>query len=169
MTPGVCCVTDTNIWIDLQEGGLLDSVFEMDVTWLIPDLVERELVEHKSEENLRVRLVEWGLVIRALDGDEIEAVIDLGSTYARPSRTDLATLVVADNDNGILVTGDAALRDAAEGEGIEVHGTLWIVDALVVQEIVRKREAARALQLMMDGDRRLPQNEVERRVQRWSS
>lgn len=158
MTPGVCCVTDTNIWIDLQEGGLLDSVFEMDVKWLIPDLVERELVEHEAGESLSVRLVEWGLVIRALDGDEIEAVIDLGSTYARPSRTDLATLVVADNENGILVTGDAALRDAAEGEGIEVHGTLWIVDALVAQEIVRKREAARSLQLMMDGDRRLPQS-----------
>lgn len=164
MTPGVRCVTDTNIWIDLQVGGLLDRVFELEVQWLIPDLVERELGKELS-----TQLVERGLVIRSLDGEEIDAVRNLGSTYVRPSRTDLATLVVAENENGILVTGDAALREAAKSEGTEVHGTLWIVDALVAEEIVRKPEAARALQLMMDGDRRFPRTEVTRRMQKWSS
>lgn len=163
MTPGVCCVTDTNVWIDLQTGGLLDSVFELEVRWLIPDLVERELGA-----NLSARLVEWGLIIRPLDGEEIEAVVALGGESIRPSRTDLSTLVVADSENGILVTGDGALRDAAEAEGTGVHGTLWIVDALVSQDVVREQEAARALQLMMDGDRRLPRRAVERRVQKWS-
>lgn len=160
----MCCVTDTNIWIDLQAGGLLDSVFELDVRWLIPDLVERELGESFS-----ARLVEWGLVIRPLSGEEVEAVIDLAETYPRPSRTDLATLVVANTEGGILTTGDAALRDAGQSEDTEVHGTLWIVDALVQQEIIRQREAARALQLMMDGDRRLPHSEVQRRIKEWRS
>jgi hypothetical protein len=162
VSPGVCCVTDTNIWIDLQEGGLLDSVFELDAQWLIPDLVERELGARLS-----TRLVEWGLAIRSLDGDEIEAVMSLSASYVRPSRTDLSTLVVANSEHGILVTGDGALRAAAKEEGTEVHGTLWIVDALVAQEIVREQEAARALQLMMDGDRRLPRSEVQKRINRW--
>lgn len=76
----------------------------------------------------------------------------------------MATLVVARAEDGILVTGDGALRDAAETEGIEVHGTLWIVDALVDTGTVAPPEAARALQLMMEADRRLPEDEVNQRV-----
>jgi hypothetical protein len=80
----------------------------------------------------------------------------------------MATLVVARAENGILVTGDAALRDAADEEDIEVHGTLWVVDALVDTGTVEPPEAARALQLMMEADRRLPEDEVHHRLENWS-
>lgn len=162
MSPGVCCVTDTNIWIDLRVGGLLDSVFELDVRWLIPDLIRRELGQ-----DLAVLLLEWGLEERTLSGDEVEAVVELNAQYVGPSRTDMATLVVARTENGILVTGDSALREAARAEGIEVHGTLWVVDHLVDTGTVRPNEAARALQLMMEGKRRLPHAEMRRRIQKW--
>ena len=106
--------------------------------------------------------------VRSLTGEEIEAVIRLNQSYSAPSRTDMATLVVARAENGILVTGDGALRDAADEEEIEVHGTLWVVDALVDTETVEPAEAARALQLMMEADRRLPKEEVDRRIDKWS-
>ncbi len=163
MSPGACCVTDTNVWIDLRVGNLLDNVFELDARWLIPDLVGRELSTKRKE-----LLVGWGLEVRSLTGEEIEAVIRLNDTYSAPSRTDMATLVVARAEEGILVTGDAALRDAADEEGIEVHGTLWVVDALVDTEIVGPAEAARALQRMVEADRRLPEEEVNRRIHKWS-
>jgi uncharacterized protein YacL len=163
VSPGACCVTDTNVWIDLRVGNLLDNVFELDARWLIPDLVGRELGTERKE-----LLVEWGLEVRSLTGDEVEAVIRLNETYSAPSRTDMATLVVARAENGILVTGDAALRDAADEEDIEVHGTLWVVDALVDTGTVEPPEAARALQLMMEADRRLPEDEVHHRLENWS-
>jgi hypothetical protein len=53
-------VTDTNVWIDLRVGNLLDNVFELDARWLIPDLVGHELgTERKG------LLVEWGLEVRS--------------------------------------------------------------------------------------------------------
>jgi predicted nucleic acid-binding protein len=162
VSPGICCVTDTNIWIDLRVGGLLDSVFELDARWLIPDLIRRELGEDLAD-----LLMEWGLEERVLSGDEVEAVIELNAKYAGPSRTDMATLVVARTEGGVLVTGDSALRDAASAEGIEVHSTLWIVDHLVNTGTVRPNEAARALQLIMEGKRRLPHTEVRRRIKKW--
>jgi len=162
VSPGACCVTDTNVWIDLRVGNLLDNVFELDARWLIPDLVGRELGAKRKE-----LLVEWGLEVRSLTGDEVEAVIRLNEAYSAPSRTDMATLVAARAEDGILVTGDGALRDAAETEGIEVHGTLWVVDALVDTETVAPPEAARALQLMMEADRRLPEGEVSERIAKW--
>lgn len=163
MSPGACCVTDTNVWIDLRVGNLLDNVFELDARWLIPDLVGRELGAERKE-----LLVEWGLEVRPLTGDEVESVIRLNDAYSAPSRTDMATLVVARAEDGILVTGDGPLRDAADEENIEVHGTLWVVDALVDTGIVEPPEAARALQLMMEADRRLPRDEVNKRVDSWS-
>jgi hypothetical protein len=155
-------VTDTNVWIDLRVGNLLDNVFELDARWLIPDLVGSELGTERKE-----LLVEWGLEVRSLTGEEIEAVIRLNDAYSAPSRTDMATLIVARAEDGILVTGDGALREAAGEEDIEVHGTLWVVDALVDTEIVETAEAARALQLMMEADRRLPRDEVNQRVEAW--
>ena len=162
MSPGACCVSDTNVWIDLRVGNLLDNVFELDARWLIPDLVGSELGTERKE-----LLVEWGLEVRSLTGEEIEAVIRLNDAYSAPSRTDMATLIVARAEDGILVTGDGALREAAGEEDIEVHGTLWVVDALVDTEIVETAEAARALQLMMEADRRLPRDEVNQRVEAW--
>ena len=79
----------------------------------------------------------------------------------------MATLVLARSEDGVLMTGDGTLRDAARAEGIEVHGTLWVVDHLVHTETVRPNEAAHALQLMMEGDRRLPPAEVNRRIREW--
>ena len=164
MSPGACCVTDTNVWIDLRVGNLLDNVFELDARWMIPDLVGRELGTERKE-----LLVEWGLEVRTLTGEEIEAVIRLNQSYSAPSRTDMATLVVARVEGGILVTGDGALRDAADEEGIEVHGSLWVVDALVDTGTAEPPEAARALQLMMEADRRLPRKEVNQRIETWQS
>lgn len=163
MSPGTCCVTDTNVWIDLRVGNLLDNVFELEARWLIPDLVGRELGA-----DIRGLLVGWGLHVRSLSGDEIEAVTELGARYAAPSRTDVATLVVAREEGGVLVTGDQDLRDAAESEGIEVHGSLWVVDALVDTGTVEPPEAARALQLMLEADRRLPEDEVNERIKDWN-
>lgn len=42
------------------------------------------------------------------------------------------------------------------------------MDALVDLKIVDPPEAARALQLMMEADRRLPKEEVDRRIDKWS-
>lgn len=131
---------------------------------MIPDLVGGELGTDRKE-----LLVEWGLEVRSLTGDEVEAVIRLNETYSAPSRTDMATLVVARAEDGILVTGDGALRAAADEEDIEVHGSLWVVDALVDTGIVEPPEAARALQLMMEADRRLPEDEVNERIAAWQA
>lgn len=162
MSPDVCCVTDTNVWIDLRVGNLLTDVFELEAKWMIPDLVGRELGPERKQ-----MLVKRGLEVRSLTGDEIEAVVRLNENYAAPSRTDMATLVVARAENGILVTGDGALRAAAQKEDVEVHGSLWVVDALVATHTVATPRAAQALQRMMASDRRLPKNEVNRRINDW--
>ena len=155
-------VTDANVWRDLHVGQVLASAFELKATFVVTDLMFAELYIPPGS-----MLQTWGLQIVSLDGEELEEVIELGGRYPRPSRQDLSGLFLAES---ILLTGDGALRAAAENAEVEVHGTLWVMDQLVDSETIAPREGARALQLMADHPkRRLPMKELQKRVRKWRS
>lgn len=63
-----------------------------------------------------------------------------------------------------LLTGDNALRNAAASEGIEVRGTLWVVEALVAQGVITKRRAESAYNRMKSAGRRLPWRQAFERL-----
>jgi predicted nucleic acid-binding protein len=67
----------------------------------------------------------------------------------------------------MLVTGDAALRHAAEEEGVEVHGTLWLLDNLIVDGLLPSATGAFALERMQKHGSRFPQDECNDRLERW--
>ena len=155
-------VTDTNIWMDLQVGEVLTRAFALDARWLVTDLLFAEL---KSPSGSTLR--EWGLEVHSLDGEQLEDVVRLAGSYPRPSRPDLSALVLARAIRGVVLTGDGALRDAAEQEKIEVHGTLWLMRRFVQGDIVAPQEAARALDLMLQHDRRLPLRQTKVLIRKW--
>jgi len=155
-------VADANVWIDLLEGGLIEALFHLSFGCVIPDVVMHEL-----SEPTRQQLKSYGVVERELPPEQVREVLRLAARYPRPSRTDLFALVLAQSLGTILLTGDRRLREAAETEGVPVHGTLWLLDQMVAEGVVTRREAATALEQMRAGDRRLPKNEVEERLRRW--
>ena len=155
-------VADANVWIDLLEGGLIEALAHLSFDCVIPDVVLHEL-----SETTRQRLQTYGIAEQELSPAQIQEVLDLAARYPRPSRTDLFALVLARSLGTILLTGDRQLRAAAAAEGVEVHGTLWLLDQMVTEGVIPTREAAVALEQMRAGDRRLPENEVAERLQRW--
>lgn len=157
------CVTDANIWIDLHHADLLDAAFELAHTWRTPDIVMRDEVLSVD----RSLLVELGLEVRTLSGEELNRIAALNGRYPGPSPKDLAVLVAADADEGIVVTGDGPLRAAAEAEGATVHGVLWVLDELDAQHLVTPARAAAALDAMIQQGSRLPEAPVRKRLRRW--
>ena len=155
-------VTDTNIWMDLQVGEVLTRAFTLNARWLVTDLLFAEL-EDPAGSTLRA----WGMEVHALDGEQLEDIVRLAGRYPRPSRTDLSGLVLARAVQGTVVTGDRALRHAAEQEQIEVHGTLWLMRRFTEEDVVTPEEAARALDLMLHGDRRLPLPQTKALIRKW--
>jgi predicted nucleic acid-binding protein len=156
------CVSDTTLLIDLREGGLTRHAFRLSIAWMAPDVVLEELeAEHTA------RLLRLGLQRMELTGEQVEEVAVLAERYLGPSRPDLFGLVLAKAQDAILITGDRLLREAAEREGIPVHGTLWILDQLVDLEFVTRHQAAVALRRMVNRGRWLPKGDVAERLQRW--
>src|SRR5829696_7182810 len=102
------CVTDTNVWIDLDAASLTDLIFDLPLSLHAPDVIVAELERPEGE-----ALVRRGLVVRELPGSGVAAVVELAARYLRPSRADLFALVLARREGAALLTGDRHLREAA--------------------------------------------------------
>ena len=156
------CVVDANVLIDLHIGGLLGEVFLLPLRLVAPDVVIAELQEPNGE-----KLIEDGLQSETLSGDQVLEVVSLRARHRHVSANDLFALVLARALKATLVTGDRHLRQVAAQEGVEVHGTLWVLDEMVRLEVITPSQAAQALERMLAQERRLPRAEYKRRLRQW--
>jgi predicted nucleic acid-binding protein len=97
-----------------------------------------------------------GLIEMELSGSGMLKAEELVRKYPRPGCRDILSLVLAMQEKAILLAGDEALRKAASREGIEVHGTLWLLDPMVKEEAISKIDGCRSLDRMINSGRRLP-------------
>ncbi len=157
-------VVDSNVLIDLHKADLLSAAFSLPVTFGSPDVVLAEL-----EVPSRKTLLELGLEERELAGEQVKAVVGLNSRHPKPSRIDMFVLQLAIAEDALLLTGDRDLREAARKEDVEVHGTIWLLDQLVQEAVVEPAMAALSLGRLLKTDppRRLPDQEVHRRLKSW--
>jgi predicted nucleic acid-binding protein len=81
---------------------------------------------------------------------------------------DLAALLLAQLEEAILLTGDGALRSLAEGNGIEVHGMLWVLEEMIQEGVLVSARAVRALETMLENGSRLPEAECRACLRRWT-
>lgn len=158
-------MSDANFWIDLHEGALVGRAFALDIEWVVPDVVLYEV--EKEGRPPASALTAHGASIASLSGALLERIEPLALEHPAPSPQDITALILAQEEGAILVTGDRGLREAAEAEGVEVHGTLWVMDRMVAEDAVSPAEASRALQAMVASDRRLPKAEVTKRFATW--
>lgn len=144
-------VSDANILIDFEDGGLIEALFQLQVELVVPDILwEDELSDQHGS------LLDLGLGVRELSPAGVQRVVDLGQTYHRTSRYDLAALALAEQESCPLLTGDGALRAAAANEGVEVHGTVWLVEGLVLTGIIDAGQAHAAYEQMREAGSHLP-------------
>lgn len=159
-------VTDATIWIDLEGTGLLPAAFELSLRYSAPDLIVAQLGEPTGSV-----LKGMGLNEEELSESEVGELLRLNTVYRAPGHADLSTIVLAQRLQAILLTGDAALRKAAEKEGLEVHGVLWLLDCMVAQRCATPAEALAGLDFMQakPNPARLPTRQCERYRRLWQA
>jgi hypothetical protein len=89
--------------------------------------------------------------------------------YRRPSTNDLFALALARTLGCALLSGDGALREVATRERVEIHGTLWLIDALLDARVVLVERVAVAYDAMQRDGSRSPWDQVKSQIQRWQS
>ncbi len=144
-------ISDANILIDMEEGELLEQMFQLPYEFHIPDILFSEELEDQHR-----YLLDRGLTLAQLDSETMLNAMELTAKYVKTSRNDCFALALAAQQQCPLLTGDLALRHAAENEAVMVQGTLWLVKMLVTRKLISTGEARVAYQKMKDARRRLP-------------
>ncbi len=157
-------ISDANILIDMDIGGLLEVMFRLDFAFAVPDILfEGELRSRHP------RLPGLGLGVLELTAEMIDDATRLVGQYGhrRTSRNDLLTLALARQRGCPVLTGDADLRLACDEQGIDVHGTIWLMEQMLNGGLVDPETAAGAYRAMRKGGSRLPWGEVARQLARF--
>ena len=138
-------ISDTNIIIDLDVCGLLEPMFDLPFSFGVPDILYLEELEEAHG-----NLPGFGLQVMQLNSQSVSRV------SALTSANDLFALILAQQESCPLVTGDGALRSAAREEGVEVKGTIWIIEQMIMHEIIDHDAARKAFDVMKEKRRFLP-------------
>jgi predicted nucleic acid-binding protein len=119
--------------------GLLDELFSLPFKYCTTDFAADELEQPDARQ-----LVSRGLQVKSLEASAPMRIDVLMQRYARPSFIDFSCLVLAEEIGCKLLTGDQALRKAAENENnVVVHGALWLLDQMIEHKILSKKKAKR--------------------------
>ena len=155
-------ISDANVIIDMEVGGLIKQMFRLDYEFAVPDvLYETELKENHAD------LPKLGLKRLELLPESVAYTVELGTKYRKPSRIDLMALALAKQEQCRLLTGDQALREAGKAEGMDVVGTIWLVGEMLHANIITNKDAREAYHKMKESDRRLPWDQVDKQLKRW--
>ena len=144
-------ISDANILIDLEEGQLIELMFQLPFEFCIPDIL---FIEELEEDHGHFKTL--GLSLCELESETMLHAMGLISKYNRTSRNDCFALALAAAKRCPLLTGDKALREAAKKEAVIVHGTIWVTEMLIANGLISVTQARDAFQRMRNAGRRLP-------------
>jgi len=152
-------VSDSSVLMDLAKVGLIEATLALPFDFVIPDvmLVEEllDLGNYTSGDLLRL-----GFRTGMLEGRDTALAFDYFRKHRRQlSLNDCFAFRLAEVHEGILMTGDGDLRKIATESGVEVHGTLWVLELMARHATCPSHQLALALDTL-DADPlvRLPRN-----------
>lgn len=160
-------IQDANILIDMIDIGLLDIMLELPVEFHVSDFVLGELMHEAYEEAVGASIMGGMLTLGAFDVQEVQAIAQLSNEVAGPSFPDCSCIFLAEKLGAALLTGDARLRREAHFRGLRVHGSLWILDQLLLAGMLDPPSAGERLLALARSNRRLPRAACTSRIETW--
>ncbi|MGA2917760.1 hypothetical protein [Methanoregula sp.] len=159
-----CCI-DANILFDFVAGDIFDTLFLLPFDFQTSDIVASEISGSYSGR----QLAQLGLEIRELDDAEVLEIFTLKQEHIELSVEDVSVFFLSRKHSAMILSNDGPLRELADATRIEYHGTLWLLEEMIQNEILRPQESASALRLMLAKKRWLPRPECEKLIKKWES
>lgn len=160
-------VQDANVLIDLWDIGLLELIFELDFEVHTTDLVINEIEQEEQTRTIKNLIDEDKLLVNTFTPEELSELVAFQANHSYLSLEDCSVWQIAGQLNAILLTGDGALRKKAAAAGLEVHGSLWLLDELVEQSLLDHSGACASLRKLIQKNPRLPKAACQFRIKQW--
>jgi predicted nucleic acid-binding protein len=165
----IVVVNDANILIDLIKLQLIEAFFN--ITWEFHStnlIIENELYDEQKEQ-LRPFIDSGKLIVQELDVEDMLSIMAIQAQKPQLSDKDCSALHCAKKLNGALVTSDNTLRKFAKTQKVEVHGHLWVFDALLLHNCITPQTAIDKLTELntINSKLNLPKKECDARIDKW--
>jgi predicted nucleic acid-binding protein len=158
-------IIDATILLDFITGDIFDTLFSVPIDFHTSDFVADEVSKTYSFEDLEG----FGLQVLEMSEEQMLEIENLQGQHPELSPGDLSVYILARNLDAILISGDGPLREMAEMQKIEYHGTLWLLEELVKCDLISTIDAASGLETMLKRNRWLPRQECEKLIKKWRS
>jgi len=157
-------VTDTNILFDVIKIGALPEFFSLDYEICTTVFVMQEILPSPQKELVETFIRAKKLTIFEFSAEEVEEVQNFSTQRDLRRFTDKSVIWKSLQLNCPMLTGDQKMREVAEKIGIEVHGSIWIIDELVGKTLISTEKAITLLEQLLLTNSRLPRDEIEKRI-----
>jgi predicted nucleic acid-binding protein len=159
-------ITDVSVFFDLFHLQVLPEFFALELEIHTTDFVYNEITNsaQKSEFAIFERSKKLHIIkITPDEEDEIRAMRLFRSNKSFPDRT---VLWKAKQYNCVLLTCDNRLRKEAEDHGVEVRGSIWVINELISNQIITVTKGIELLKQIKLVNPRLPMDEIDKLIKR---
>lgn len=165
----IVVVNDANILIDLIKLQLVEAFFNINWEFHSTNLIiENELYDEQKQQ-LQPYIENGKLIIQELDVEDMIRIMTIQAQKPQLSDKDCSALHCAQKLDGLLITSDNTLRKFAKIKKVEVHGHLWVFDALQEHQCLSPQNAIIKLNELntINAKLNLPKKECDARIEKW--
>ena len=159
-------ITDASVFFDLYKIELLPEFFGLDIEIYTTDFIFNEILQSDERVLFETFCRSNQLKIIIIDELEREQISVMDLKYSNSSIADRTAIFKARQMNCILLTCDKKLKKEAEYLNLEVHGSIWIIDQLINNNLLENVRALRAFELLKATNAWLPVSEINIRIDR---
>jgi predicted nucleic acid-binding protein len=160
-------ITDVSVLFDLFKVGVLPEFFGLDIDIYTTDFIYNEILQSDEKNEFEIFVRSGKLKILVVDDAEQETISTMELIYVNRSIADKTALFKALQMRCILLTCDDKLKKEAIKRELEVHGSIWVIDQLVENEIIDKKKAVKVIEALKTTNAWLPLEELDKRLNKY--
>lgn len=159
-------ITDVSVLFDLFQLEILPEFFALKAEISTTSFVYNEIVIANQVVEFEVYKRSQKLNVIVLTDEEQDAVNEFKTKRNLKSLPDKTMLWKSIQLNCALLTCDRKLKLEAKEHGIEVHGSIWVIEKLVEENILDKFKAIALLEQLKSVNDRLPIDEIDKIIKK---
>jgi predicted nucleic acid-binding protein len=163
----IIVVSDTNVFIDLISIGLQEQFFQLPMEIHTTDMVVFEVKRRGQSDIMKDLIKRCCIKVKTHTPEEMLPFFQSEHKRYNLSPADYSVLTYSKNNSYVLLTGDGNLRKVALSEGVEVHGTIYVVAEMVEHHILTELQGAMKLEMLLGNNQRLPKSIINRLIEKW--
>jgi len=161
-------ITDTNVFFDIIGINALPEFFSLPYEICTTDFVVNEILRTQQREQIEIFIRAKKLTVFKLTEIEVDEVKAFKTIRIFKGLTDKTVLWKAKQLNSPLLSGDGKLRKEAQEQGIKVHGSIWVVENLVINQLIEKHNAVILLEKLKETNSSLPTDEIDKLIKKYN-